>query len=300
MNESKTISKPKAWLLAIRPKTLPAAIVPVVVGSAVAGADGLFVALPAAVALACALLIQIATNLANDYFDFIKGADTEHRLGPTRVVQSGILPPKLVRNVMSLILVVTFILGLYLVSIGGWPILIIGIVSLICAVAYTAGPVPLAYVGLGDVFVFVFFGVVAVTGTYYVQALVWSLSALIASIPIGAISTAILVVNNYRDIETDRSAGKKTLAVRFGRKLSRTQYIGLLSIAYLTPFVQVIALEGALSLLLPLLSLPLAVQLVKVLTRSTDGEVLNHALAGTGRLLALYGLLYSAGFLLPW
>ncbi len=300
MNESKTISKPKAWLLAIRPKTLPAAIVPVVVGSAVAGADGLFVALPAAVALACALLIQIATNLANDYFDFIKGADTEHRLGPTRVVQSGILPPKLVRNVMSLILVVTFILGLYLVSIGGWPILIIGIVSLICAVAYTAGPVPLAYVGLGDVFVFVFFGVVAVTGTYYVQALVWSLSALIASIPIGAISTAILVVNNYRDIETDRSAGKKTLAVRFGRKLSRTQYIGLLAIAYLTPFVQVIALEGALTLLLPLLSLPLAVQLVKVLTRSTDGEVLNHALAGTGRLLALYGLLYSAGFLLPW
>lgn len=300
MNESKTISKPKAWLLAIRPKTLPAAIVPVVVGSAVAGADGLFVALPAAVALACALLIQIATNLANDYFDFIKGADTEHRLGPTRVVQSGILPPKLVRNVMSLILVVTFILGLYLVSIGGWPILIIGIVSLICAVAYTAGPVPLAYVGLGDVFVFVFFGVVAVTGTYYVQASVWSLSALIASIPIGAVSTAILVVNNYRDIETDRSAGKKTLAVRFGRKLSRTQYIGLLAIAYLTPFVQVIALEGALSLLLPLLSLPLAVQLVKVLTRSTDGEVLNHALAGTGRLLALYGLLYSAGFLLPW
>lgn len=300
MNESKTISKPKAWLLAIRPKTLPAAIVPVVVGSAVAGADGLFVALPAAVALACALLIQIATNLANDYFDFIKGADTEHRLGPTRVVQSGILPPKLVRNVMSLILVVTFILGLYLVSIGGWPILIIGIVSLICAVAYTAGPVPLAYVGLGDVFVFVFFGVVAVTGTYYVQALVWSLSALIASIPIGAVSTAILVVNNYRDIETDRSAGKKTLAVRFGRKLSRTQYIGLLAIAYLTPFVQVIALEGALSLLLPLLSLPLAVQLVKVLTRSTDGEILNHALAGTGRLLALYGLLYSAGFLLPW
>lgn len=300
MNESRTISKPKAWLLAIRPKTLPAAIVPVVVGSAVAGADGLFVALPATVALVCALLIQIATNLANDYFDFIKGADTEHRLGPTRVVQSGILAPTLVRNVMSLILVVTFILGLYLVSIGGWPILIIGIVSLICAVAYTAGPVPLAYVGLGDVFVFVFFGVVAVTGTYYVQTFVWSLGALTASIPIGAISTAILVVNNYRDIETDRSAGKKTLAVRLGRKVSRVQYIGLLAIAYLTPFVQVIALEGALTLLLPLLSLPLAAQLVKALTRSTDGEELNHALAGTGRLLALYGLLYSAGFLLPW
>ena len=167
-------------MLASRPKTLPAAVVPVVVGSAVAGAEGVFAPFPAIVALFCALLIQIGTNLANDYFDFVKGADSPDRIGPVRVVQSGLLPPATVRNVMIGVFGVTFLLGLYLVWVGGWPILVIGVLSIISAVIYTAGPFPLAYVGLGDVFVFLFFGVVAVTGTHYVQALRWSMDAFIA------------------------------------------------------------------------------------------------------------------------
>ena len=292
------VTRMQAWLLAARPKTLPAAVVPVLVGSAVAAAHDAFTWLPALVALVCALLIQIGTNFANDYFDFIKGADSEERIGPLRVVQSGLIKPSTVRNAMIVVFALTFILGLYLVSVGGWPILVIGIASLFCAVIYTAGPFPLAYVGLGDVFVFLFFGVVAVTGTYYVQALDWSIDAFIASLPVGAISTAILVVNNYRDIDTDRVAGKKTLAVRIGRKATRMEYVLLLLLAYVVPLLQALIQRQPLWLLLPLLSLPLAWKMFGIVRTSTDGEVLNAVLAGTGRLLALYGLLYSAGYLL--
>lgn len=290
------ISRTQAWVLASRPKTLPAAVVPVLVGSAVAASDGAFSALPAAVALVCALLIQIGTNLANDYFDFMKGADSEHRIGPVRVTSSGLIPPSTVRNTMIGVFVLTFILGLYLVSVGGWPILVIGVSSLFCAVIYTAGPYPLAYIGLGDVFVFLFFGIVAVTGTYYVQALHWSTDALIASLPVGAISTAILVVNNYRDIDTDRKVNKKTLAVRIGRRATRMEYRLLLLLAYLVPVIQSVRGEQPLWLLLPLLSLPFAIQVLRIVEHSTDGAALNAALAGTGRLLALYGVLYAAGF----
>jgi 1,4-dihydroxy-2-naphthoate polyprenyltransferase len=290
------IGRARAWVLASRPKTLPAAFVPVMVGSAVAATEGAFTALPAIVALLCALLIQIGTNLANDYFDFIKGADSEHRIGPMRVTQSGLIPPATVRNAMIGVFTLTFVLGLYLVSVGGWPILAIGVASLFCAVIYTAGPYPLAYVGLGDVFVFVFFGIVAVTGTYYVQALHWSMDALVASLPIGAISTAILVVNNYRDIDTDRVAKKKTMAVRIGRAASRMEFRLLLLLAYAVPVLQVMAGGRGLSLLLPLLSLPFAIRVLRIMERSTDGEALNAALGGTGQLLAVYGLLYSIGY----
>lgn len=294
----KHVTRTAAWILAARPKTLPAAVVPVLVGSAVAAAHGVFSLLPALVALVCAVLIQIGTNFANDYFDFIKGADSEERIGPLRVVQSGLIKPATVRNAMIGVFVLTFLLGLYLVYLGGWPILVIGVASLFCAVIYTAGPFPLAYIGLGDVFVFLFFGIVAVTGTYYVQALAWSLEAFIASLPVGTISTAILVVNNYRDIDTDRTAGKKTMAVRIGRKATRMEYILLLLLAYAVPLLQALIQQQSLWLLLPLLSMPVAWKVLTVVRSSTDGDLLNAALAGTGRLLALYGLLYSAGYLL--
>ncbi|MBR9979237.1 MAG: 1,4-dihydroxy-2-naphthoate polyprenyltransferase [Bacteroidetes bacterium] len=292
------ISRVQAWILATRPKTLSAAIVPVMVGSAVAADHGVFSPLPAAVALLCALLIQIATNLANDYFDFLKGADSEHRIGPLRVTQSGLIPPTTVRNVMIAILALTFLLGMYLVAIGGWPILLIGVISIICAVLYTAGPFPLAYVGLGDVFVFLFFGIVAVTGTYYVQALAWSTDALIASLPVGAISTGILVVNNYRDIDSDRRTNKNTIAVRIGRGATRLEFQLLLIIAYAVPLIQMPQAAQPAWLLLPALSLPFAFRVVRILSRSTDGVVLNNALADTGRLLAIYGALYSIGYYL--
>jgi 1,4-dihydroxy-2-naphthoate octaprenyltransferase len=290
------VSPARAWVLAARPKTLPAAVAPVLVASALAFSQDAFAALPATVALLCALLIQIATNLANDYFDYVKGADTAERIGPVRVVQSGLLPPRTVRNAMLAVLAVTFVLGLYLVWVGGWPILLIGVLSLLCAVAYTAGPLPLAYVGLGDVFVFVFFGVVAVMGTYFVQTLQWSREAFIASLPIGAISTAILVVNNYRDIDTDRRSNKRTLAVRIGRRASQVEYGLLLALAYGVALWQVFARMSP-WFLLPLATLPLAFALIHVLLRSTDGVELNHALGGTGRLLALYALLYSIALL---
>ncbi len=292
------ISRAQAWVIAARPKTLPAAVVPVVVGSAVAAAEGMFAPLPAAITMVCALLIQIGTNLANDYFDYMKGADSEHRIGPLRVTQSGLIPPRTVRNAMIAVFVLTFLLGLYLVSVGGWPILAIGLASIFFAVIYTAGPYPLAYVGLGEPFVFLFFGLVAVTGTHYVQALHWSVDALIASLPVGAITTAILVVNNYRDIDTDRATNKKTLAVRIGRAATRIEYHLLLLFAYVVPLLQSLRAAQPLWLLLPLLSLPFAIRVLRIVAHSTDGAELNHALAGTGQLLALYGILYSAGYYL--
>jgi 1,4-dihydroxy-2-naphthoate polyprenyltransferase len=286
------------WLLASRPKTLPASAAPVLVGTAVAAAAGRFDAWPALVALACALLIQVATNLANDYFDFLKGADTEKRIGPVRVVQAGLIPPATVRNAMIGVLAVTFLLGLYLVAVAGWPILAIGLASLACAVLYTAGPYPLAYVGLGDLFVFLFFGVAAVNGTAFVQLRAWSMDAFTASLPMGALSTAILVVNNYRDIDTDRETRKRTLAVRMGRAATRAEYALLLAAAYTVPLAQWALGRAAWPVLLPLASAPLAAWLARVLFTTTDGPALNRALAGTGRLIALYGALYAAGIVL--
>jgi 1,4-dihydroxy-2-naphthoate octaprenyltransferase len=287
------LSRAQVWVLACRPKTLPAAVVPVVVGSALAWADESFAALPAAFALVCALLIQIGTNLANDYFDFMKGADTAERIGPARVTQSGLVAPATVRRAMIGVFAATFILGLYLVARGGWPVLAIGVASILCAVLYTAGPYPLAYLGLGDAFVFLFFGLVAVGGTYFVQSRHWSAEAFFAAVPIGAITTAILVVNNYRDIDTDRVAGKRTLAVRFGRRASRWEYAGLLAVAYVVPVLQLARDRRSPWILLPLLSIPLAVRVLRVLHHPPDGAALNGALAATGRLLAAYGALYA-------
>jgi 1,4-dihydroxy-2-naphthoate polyprenyltransferase len=298
VTETQNISKAQAWLIASRPKTLPAALVPVVVASALAYAHDSFVLLPALAALVCSLLIQVGTNLANDYFDYVKGSDREDRKGPTRVVQSGIIKPEIVRMAMVLVFALAFMLGLYLVYVAGWPILLIGIASIIFAVLYTAGPFPLAYIGLGDVFVFIFFGIVAVMGTYYVQALEWSVAAFIASLPVGALATAILVVNNYRDVDEDRISGKKTLAVRFGRKSALWMYRLLLLMAYMVPAVHIIEEGFNAWLLLPIASLPLALKNLLIMERRTDGPSLNNALAGTAMVLLLFGVLYSLGFLL--
>lgn len=290
-------SSAKAWVLASRPKTLAAAAVPVVVGTAVAWHDDEFSLLPALVALICAGLIQIGTNFANDYFDAESGADNEDRLGPTRAVQSGLLSPAAVRRATILTFGAAFIIGLYLVVIGGWPILALGVASIIAGLAYTGGPYPLGYNGLGDVFVFVFFGLAAVVGTYYVQALALSPQAFAAAIPIGLLSTAILVVNNYRDIDTDRAAGKNTLAVRLGPAATRWQYALCLAGAYAVPVAQWAAFDGSPTLLLPLLSLPLAAVNLRSMWR-LEGTSLNPVLAKTAGLLAVFGLLYAVGFVL--
>jgi 1,4-dihydroxy-2-naphthoate octaprenyltransferase len=221
----------------VRTRTLPAAAAPVLVGTALATLRGVARPLPALAALVGALLIQVATNLANDYYDFVRGADTAERVGPTRVTQAGLLTPRAVWWGMAAALSAAFVVGVYLALVGGWPVVAIGVASLACAVLYTAGPYPLAYHGLGDVFVFAFFGLIAVAGTYYVQALTFPAEAWWAGAGAGAFSTALLVVNNLRDRETDARAGKRTLAVRLGRRGTQVEYTLLLAVAAFVPAV---------------------------------------------------------------
>lgn len=287
----------RAWWLAARPKTLPASVSPVIVGSALAASQGGFTLGPALAALLAALLLQIGSNFANDYFDHIKGADTADRIGPTRVTASGLISPAAMRWGMGVIFGAAAIIGLYLIIVGGWPILAIGVASILAAIAYTGGPKPFGYIGLGDLFVFIFFGPVAVMGTAYVQTLRFTLDALIVSLPVGALITAILVVNNLRDIETDRHAGKITLAVRLGRPGTQVEYLLLLVVAYLT-LVVLWMQRWDTWLLLPWLTLPLAVRLWQTITSAVDGPTLNTALAGTARLSLLFSLALSAGLLL--
>lgn len=290
-------SKLQSWLLASRPKTLAAAAVPVVVGSAVAYGQDLFAPGPAIAALVGAGLIQIGTNFANDYFDAKSGADNENRLGPTRAVQAGLLTPNAMKWATALTFLAAALVGLYLIGVGGWPILVIGIASILSGIAYTGGPYPLGYNGLGDLFVFIFFGIIAVTATHYVQALSFSIEALVASIPIGLLSTAILIVNNYRDVDTDRVAGKNTLAVRLGKAVTRKQYAGVVLGAYLVPVVQVAAGLSQTWVLLPLVSLPLAMKCIRALGE-LEGSALNALLARTAGLLTVFGVLYAIGFAL--
>lgn len=287
-------SKMQAWVLASRPKTLPAAAVPVIVGTAVAFAEGVFSVWPALTALLGALLIQIGTNFANDVFDFKKGADNEERLGPLRVTQAGLLSPNEVMVGMWVIFGLSVVVGLYLVYIGGWPIVVIGILSILSGIAYTGGPFPLGYNGLGDLFVFIFFGLIAVCGTYYVQALTVSPLAIWASIPVGLLATAILVVNNLRDIETDRAVGKKTLAVRFGERGAQIEYVLMLVGSYAVPVI--VWLSGLTSawVLLSWLSLPLAYRLLDPIFNQ-KGRALNATLAGTAQLEMIFGILFAIG-----
>lgn len=284
----------KIWLLAIRPKTLPAAAAPVIVGSAAALVENRFLIVPALAALAGALLLQIGANLANDVFDYHRGADDESRLGPTRVTQAGLLTSAQVLLGMWVVFGLAIIIGIYLFLIAGWPVLLIGIFSILAALAYTGGPFPLGYYGLGDLAVLVFFGPVAVCGTYYVQAGAVNLAAIWASIPMGLLTVAILVVNNLRDIESDRLAGKMTLAVRLGARGARWEYILCLLGAYSIPFLMGLVRISSFWVLISWLSVPLAIRLIRMIIFQ-EGKALNKALAGTGQLELLYGILFSLG-----
>lgn len=284
----------KAWFLALRPKTLPAAVVPVLVGAACAFRAGAVSWVNTAICVACSLLLQIASNFANDVFDFEKGSDTQQRVGPARAVAQGWITPAQMKRAVLVTLAAAAIAGSYLVYLGGWPLFWLGALALVCAVAYTAGPFPLGYNGLGDVCVFFFFGPVAVCGTAYLNSGFVPLQAWLAAIPIGALTTAILVVNNVRDEATDRLTGKRTLAVRWGRRAGVVEYAVLLAAAYAMPLVLVLGGLVAWPVVLPLATAPIGLRLTQQL-QTRRGPTLNLTLAGTARLLALFGVLFGIG-----
>jgi len=292
-----SVSARSAWWLAIRPATLTASAAPVLVGTGAAWAEGAFALGPALAALIGAALLQVGANFANDVFDFERGADNADRLGPQRATQQGWISAAQMKRAMWLAFAGATVVGLYLTYVAGWPVLALGLLSIAAAYLYTGGPRPYGYLGLGDLAVFVFFGPGAVAGTYYVQALSLSPLALLASIPIGALATAILVVNNLRDIETDARAGKHTLAVRIGDGPTRTYYLLLLAAAYLTPPLLWWRGLAEAWVMLPWLSLPLALQLAGRM-RHERGLALNGCLVGTARLEVVFGLLFALG--LAW
>jgi len=287
----------KAWVLAARPATLTAALSPVAVGTACALHEAELRLGPGLAAAAGAIFLQIGANFANDVYDYEKGADTAERLGPTRAVQAGWIAPGAIRKGMALVFGLALLVGVYLTFAAGPTIVAIGLASIAAAVLYTGGPYPLGYHGLGDVFVFLFFGIVAVCGTTFVHTLDASWLALWASLPMGALSTAILVVNNLRDRETDARVGKRTLAVRFGRAGALAEYLLLLVLAYATPVALVaVGRLGPLSLL-PLASIPLAVSLYRSVARE-QGRALNPLLGKTARLLLVFAVLFALGIAL--
>jgi 1,4-dihydroxy-2-naphthoate octaprenyltransferase len=290
-------SKFNSWLLASRPKTLLAAVVPVMVGSALAVSMNKFFLPYSIVALLCSILIQIGTNFTNDLYDYLKGSDTVKRKGPRRVLASGLITVKEMRLAIILVFGLTFLLGLYLVYSIGILILWVGIISIFAGIIYTAGPFPLAYNGLGDVFVFIFFGIVGTMGTYYLHTQEISMIAFLVSVPVGALITNILVVNNYRDIEEDREANKKTLAVILGRPFSRWQFIFLILVSYITSTVLYLYFNYNLWIFLPFATLPLAIILIKMLY-TLNGEALNKTLELSAKFAGLYGLLFSIGLIL--
>jgi len=310
MTTTADVSRTRAWLIAARPHTLPAAAAPVVVGSALAYHDDVFAPLPAIAALLGAALIQIGTNFANDYYDAQTGAD-EDAVGFTRVTQAGLLPERRVKTAMIATFGAAIALGTTLVYVGGVPILVVGLASVAAGVLYTGGPYPFGYYGLGDLFVFVFFGVVAVTATYYVQATAamagvgpfptWvpegtvTAEAVVASLPMAALITNILVVNNVRDIESDRRAGKRTLAVLIGYTWSRVEFLALFGLAYVVPVWFALQPAFGLGALLPLLTLPLAAFVARTVLTERSEAALNPTLERTGQLVAVYALLFAIG-----
>lgn len=291
-------SPAKIWFLAARPKTLPAGIVPVLVAGVMAYGTNGFALLPFLAALFGSIMIQIGTNFANDLFDFKKNTDTAERIGPMRVTQAGLVSPRQIAQATAITFGLAFAAGIYLVYLGGWPVVIIGLSSILCGVLYTAGPYALGYLGLGDLFVFVFYGPVALAGTYYVQTLTAPLEVIVAGVPFGMISVAILVVNNLRDVDTDSKAGKNTLAVRFGRTFARAEYLAMILGAGLLPAILSLTGWYGTYMFLPLLYVLFSFGTLKIVFQSTDGERLNSMLAATGRLLIVYGILFSIGWLL--
>lgn len=291
------LSPLQVWVLASRPKTLPAAAAGVITGTALAWRDGHFQAGPALAALFVALLLQIGSNLANDVYDYERGADAGERHGPLRVTQAQLLTPGQVKAGMMVVFGVSVLLGLYLAFAAGWMVVLIGLAAILSAVAYTGGPFPLGYYGLGDLFVFVFFGVAAVAGTYFVQAGTVSVQAWWMSLPIGWLIVNILVVNNLRDIRADRAAGKRTLAVRLGERGARTQYLVLFVLSYMIlPVLVSFGILPWISLLV-WLSLPLGWRSWQVV-RQQAGRPLNAALAGTSQAALVYSLLFFVGMVL--
>mgnify|MGYP005848135719 CR=1 FL=1 len=306
------VSTRRAWLMAARPQTLPAAAAPVLVGTGLAVRAGVFDAVAAVFALAGALLLQIGTNFANDYYDAVRGTDTADREGFTRVTAGGILEPWAVKRAMYATFAAAIVVGTYLVYVGGVAILVVGLASVVAGITYTGGPLPYGYRGLGDLFVFVFFGLVAVAGTYYVQAVgevatpfplgvpdgTVPTAAVVAGLPAAGLSTAILVVNNIRDRETDEAAGKRTLAVVLGYRASRIEWTAMVGLAYAVPVVFWLDGYGA-AVLSSLLSAPLAVRLGATVWRRRDGDALNPALERTGKLLFAHSALFAFGLAAP-
>ena len=286
------------WVEAARPKTLAAAFVPVLVGSSLAFSDGVFFLSASLTALFCALLIQIGTNFANDYYDFKKGADTDQRIGFTRATSTGLIHPRQMLIATYITMAMAFLTGLYLVWLAGWVILVIGLLSLLFGILYTGGPFPLGYNGLGDLFVFIFFGFVAVTGTYYVNALVWSVDSFIASVPVGALSVNILVVNNLRDIEQDKIVNKRTLGVLFGESVLKWEYTLMILLSYLVLLFFNLSLNYDLYIYIPILTLPFSAILLKEIWFLKEKSMLNNTLEKTARFMIIYGLLFSIGILL--
>jgi len=287
----------KSWLLAVRPKTLPAAMGPVLVGSALAFQADSFQWVPALLCLLFALLIQIGTNFANDYFDFIKGADTEERQGPKRVTASGLVSLKKMRLMTAAVFLLAFIVGLGLIPYGGWGLLAVAVVSVLLGYGYTAGPFPLAYLGLGEIFVMIFFGWVAVGCTYWVQAGNINLLVILAGTAVGALSTNLLVVNNHRDVETDIKANKRTLAVRFGRGFSAFEYRAWFALALICILWMAVLLQSF-WLVLPLIVLPMSIKLCRMIGVPQIGPVYVKMLGKTAAVLILACLLISIGLLL--
>ena len=295
---STAYSKLKIWLLAIRPKTLWAAVAPVIIGTAMACEAGSFQLLAFTAALFGGTMIQIGTNLANDFFDFEKGADSQRELGPIRVTQAGLVTPGEIKTAMVLAFSLAFLAGIYLVYLGGWPIVAIGILSITFGVLYTATKLALGYTGLADFFVLLFFGPVATGGTFYVQTLEINIAVILAGLAPGLFSVAILTVNNLRDIETDKIAGKKTLAVRFGATFAKAEYVFAITAATLVPFILYLTTNQHAEATIAAAVILLAYRPVRKVLRSKDGIELNSVLAQTAQILLLYSLLFAIGWLL--
>ena len=294
----KAYSKSKIWLLAIRPKTLWAAVAPVFIGTAMAYEAGGFQLLAFLAALFGGTMIQIGTNLANDYFDFKKGADSRRKLGPARVTQAGLVSQPEIKTAMVLAFGLAFLAGIYLVYLGGWPIVAIGILSITFGVLYTATKLALGYSGLADFFVLVFFGPVATGGTFYVQTLEINSAVILAGLAPGLFSVAILTVNNLRDIDTDKIAGKKTLAVRFGPIFAKAEYIVAIVAAALVPLVLWLMTNEHFEATIAAAVILLALRPIRKVISDNDGTELNSVLTQTAQILLLYSLLFSMGWLL--
>jgi len=289
----------RIWLMAARPRTLPAAVAPVLVGTAAAyyfAEDVRWLAFAAA--LAGSILIQIGTNLANDYSDAKRGADTAERLGPVRVTSAGLIAPRRVLHATWIAFGLAALTGVYLATVAGPEIIAVGLVSILAGVLYTGGPRPYGYAGMGELFVFLFFGLVAVNGAYYVQLEEIDALPVLLSVAVGFLSTAILVVNNLRDMQTDARAGKRTLAVRLGRERTQALYMGLVAGAFAVLPIAIACFDGPALALISLGSAPLAIKPMNAVRTRSDGPSLNGALAATGALLGGFSLLLSAGLVL--